>query len=88
MSSAAFFFNTLQQSWKMFMNSNCLSVYPIRDIFLVNIFRKTWNWCKLLKSTTAYFVFKIVYVELMVRVQRHMKIVRYITVYEQKLFKV
>ena len=56
------FFNIFQQSWKMFMHSDCLSVCPpVHALTLVNIFQMSWNLNILLMSKIAWTVLKMVY---------------------------
>ena len=81
-------FNTFQQSWKVFMHSVCLSVcLSVHALTLVNILQMSWNWYMLFMSDIAWTVLKMVYIRLMVCLQRHTKVFRYITVYGEENFK-
>ena len=59
----------------------------VRSLTLVNILQMSWNWYMLFISDIAWTVLKMVYVRLMVCLQRHTKVFRYITVYGEKRFK-
>ena len=77
-------FNTFQQSGKVFIHSVCLSV---RVLTLVNILQMSWNWCMLFISDIPWTVLKMIYIRLMVCLQRHTKVFRYITAYGGKCLK-
>ena len=77
-------FITLSNKVEKFMHSVCPSV---RTLTLVNILQVFWNWYMLFISDIAWTVLKMVYIRLMVCLQRHTKVFRYITVYGEKIFK-
>ena len=78
-------FNTFQQSWRVFMHSVCLSVcLSVRALTLKNILQMSWIWYMLFISDIAWTVLKMVNIRLMVCLQRHTKVFRYITVYLKK----
>ena len=65
----------------------CLSVRPsvclsaclsVRALTLVNILQMSWNWYRLFIYDIAWTVLKMVYIRLMVCLQRHTKVFRYI----------
>ena len=79
-------FNAFQLSWKMFMNSVCLSVClsvrrSVRALTLVNILRMFWNLEMLLISDIEWSVLKILCMGLKVHLQRHTKVFRCITAF-------
>ena len=53
----------------------------VRALTLVNILQMSWNWYMLFISDIAWTVLKMVYIRLMVCLQRHTKVFRYITAY-------
>ena len=54
--------------------SVCLSV---RSLTLVNILQMSWNWYLLFMSDIAWTVLKMVYIQLMVCLQRYTKVLFY-----------
>ena len=76
-------FNILQESWKVFIHSVCLSVHALT---LVNILQMSWNLYVLFISDVALIVVKMVLIELMDRLQRHTKIFQNIIIYGGSFF--
>ena len=59
----------------------------VSTLTLVNILQMSWNWYMLFISDIAWTVLEMVYIRLMVCLQRHTKVFRYITVYGGKILK-
>ena len=68
--------------------SICLSVrLSDHALIHVNILQISWNWYMLFISNITWTVLKMICIRLMVCLQRHTKVFRYITAYWGKMFK-
>ena len=81
------FFNNLPLSNKTEKNFCSQFVFLFHAITLINFFQMSWNWYMLFICDIAWIVLKMVYIQLMVCLQRHTKVFRYITVYGGKILK-